>query len=118
MRKPEYHLQVNIVQCLRYSGLFCFSVPNGGSRNKLEAINLKRSGVMAGVADIVILLPMGRCVFVELKSDKGRQSESQKIFQAKAEELGFEYLLWKSLRDAEEFVKNYKKDYLKVGGTE
>ena len=71
MKKQEFYLQCQIISYLRNNGVYCFSVPNGGSRNKLEAINLKRAGVLAGVADIVILPPEGRCVFVELKAEKG-----------------------------------------------
>lgn len=35
-----------------------FHIPNGGSRNRLEAINLKRQGVKAGVPDL--FLPVSR----------------------------------------------------------
>jgi hypothetical protein len=31
-----------------------FHIPNGGSRNKLEAANLKKQGVRAGVPDICL----------------------------------------------------------------
>ena len=31
-----------------------YHVPNGGSRNQLEAANLKRQGVKAGVPDLVL----------------------------------------------------------------
>ena len=49
-----------------------FHIPNGGSRNKLEASNLKKQGVKAGVPDL--FLPVGRGsyhgLFIELKSAK------------------------------------------------
>ncbi|MGL5958284.1 MAG: VRR-NUC domain-containing protein, partial [Phocaeicola sp.] len=34
-----------------------FAVPNGGSRNKIEAANLKRQGATAGVSDVICLIP-------------------------------------------------------------
>lgn len=106
-RKNEFNLQKQIVRLLRINRFFCFSIPNGGSRNKIEAFHLKQSGVLAGASDIVILLPGGKCVFVELKDGKsGRQSDSQKVFQQKVESLGFEYLLWRSFDDCVDFVKN------------
>ena len=53
-----------------------FSVPNGGSRNLLEAKKLKQTGAMAGVSDLIVLLP-SKCIFIELKAEKGIQIEVQ-----------------------------------------
>lgn len=51
-----------------------FHIPNGGSRNKLEAANLKKQGVKAGVPDL--FLPVGRGsyhgLFIELKYGKNK----------------------------------------------
>ena len=43
-----------------------FSIPNGGSRNKLEAVNLKKEGLRAGVSDICVIL-QNMVVFIEMK---------------------------------------------------
>jgi len=77
-----------------------FAVPNGGSRNILEAKNLKLTGQMAGVSDLIVLLP-NKCLFIEVKIDKGIQSDVQKIFQQRVESLGFEYHLVRSQKDFE-----------------
>jgi hypothetical protein len=49
-----------------------FAIPNGGSRHPLEAKNLKRQGVKAGVPDM--FLPVARNgfngLFIELKRSK------------------------------------------------
>lgn len=54
-------------------------IPNGGSRNIIEATNLKRQGVKAGVPDL--FLPCARgCyhgLFIELKTKAGKISPSQ-----------------------------------------
>ncbi|WP_289227286.1 VRR-NUC domain-containing protein, partial [Parabacteroides goldsteinii] len=34
-----------------------FAVPNGGSRHKIEAANMKRQGVKRGVADVILQIP-------------------------------------------------------------
>jgi hypothetical protein len=73
-----------------------FSVPNGGSRNLIEAKKLKQTGATAGVSDLIVLLNK-KCLFVELKIEKGFQSEVQKEFQKRVEALGFEYHLVRSL---------------------
>lgn len=57
-----------------------FHVPNGGSRNKLEAHNLKLQGVKPGVPDLFLPASRGgfHGLFIEMKSENGRLSEYQK----------------------------------------
>ena len=73
-----------------------FSVPNGGSRNILEAKKLKQTGAMAGVSDLIVLLN-GKCLFIELKIEKGIQSDEQKIFEERVKNLNFDYFIVRSL---------------------
>lgn len=79
-----------------------FSTPNGGSRNVVEAKKLKTTGTMAGVADLTVLLPNARIIFVELKTNIGKQSDVQLKFENKVKNLNFEYHL---IRTIEEFKK-------------
>lgn len=66
----------------------------------------KARGYTNGQPDIVLLMPRGRCVLVELKEQKyGRQSDEQKAYQTAAENLGFEYVIWRSVDDAKKFFK-------------
>ena len=85
--------------CLKNQNPRCsiFSVPNGGYRNKLEAINLKATGTLAGVSDLIVLLPNAKCLFIELKTETGIQSDKQKDFEKLVSDLGFEYYLVRSL---------------------
>lgn len=56
-----------------------FSVPNGGSRNKIEAANLKRQGLKAGVPDLMI--PVAKHgyhgLFIEMKVGYNKPTEKQ-----------------------------------------
>lgn len=53
-----------------------FAIPNGGSRNKLEAMKLKEEGVSSGVPDLMI---PALSMFIEMKrSDGGVLSENQR----------------------------------------
>lgn len=63
-----------------------FHVPNGGSRNKVEAAKFKKMGVRAGVPDLVLPVPKGiySGLFIEMKYDKGRLQESQKEYLLRA----------------------------------
>ena len=110
MKKQEAHFQTAVVRLLRLNGFFVFAVPNGGSRHAREAHNLKLQGVMAGVADLVILLPGGQAVFAELKSPdgSGRQSPAQRAFAASVRCLGFDYQLWDSWPAIEKFLHQHR----------
>lgn len=59
-------------------------IPNGGSRNRLEAVKLKQMGVKAGVADLCLPYPKGiYCgLYVEMKFGNNRQQDTQKEFLA------------------------------------
>ena len=102
-RHIEEDIQSSCVQWFRlsYPRYVIFACPNGGSRNRLEAINMKRSGVLAGVSDLIIIAERA-VLFVEMKTKTGRQSESQKRWQKAAEEQGYRYVVCRSL---EEFMK-------------
>ena len=127
MKEQEHYIQETCVrwfnmQFPQYRGLL-FAVPNGGARSKATAGKMKAEGVVAGVADLILLKPMshpahddpgwynyfhGLCI--EMKTPKGYQSASQKEWQAKVEEQGYQYSVCRSLN---EFIATIKK-YLKV----
>lgn len=66
-----------------------FAVPNGGKRNAAEAANLKVQGALAGIHDLIIWLPGGRSLLVEMKAEKGSISTSQAGIHRHSTLLGF-----------------------------
>ena len=123
MRHAEADFQVGVVRVLRMAGHFVFAVPNGGSRNLREAVNLKAQGVMAGVSDLIVLLPGKKVYFIELKNPngKGRQSPAQREFEDNVRAHGHEYLIWDKWAQAEQFVNAHRQEignFVGVGGTE
>lgn len=82
--------QINVVSWAnwnvnRYPELrWLFHVPNGGSRNKQEAVKFKQMGVKAGVSDLCLPYPKGiYCgLFIEMKYGSNRQQDTQKEFLA------------------------------------
>ena len=48
---------------------FAYAVPNGGKRNKREAMNLVKCGVRRGVPDVVVPIPCGQYhgLYIEFK---------------------------------------------------
>ncbi|HCY40413.1 MAG TPA: nuclease [Prolixibacteraceae bacterium] len=88
-----------------------FAIPNGGSRNPIEARNLKSQGVKSGVSDVILLIPKKgfASLCLEFKIDKGKQSDEQKEFQRQAEACGSKYVIVRSVGSAIETVKEYLK---------
>lgn len=79
------------------------SVPNGGRRDKKEAMKLKATGLLAGAADL-ILIYNGKVLFMEVKTDTGRQSDSQVDFEHRIHDNGLKYYIVRSLDEAKELV--------------
>lgn len=80
--------QINVVSWAgwnmnRYPELkWLHHIPNGGSRNKMEAVKLKQMGVKAGVSDLCLPYPKGiYCgLYIEMKYGDNRQQDTQKEF--------------------------------------
>ena len=89
--------------------LITFAVPNGGSRNCLEAKNLKAQGVTAGVPDIFMAVPCNgyHGLFIELKSKNGRLSEYQKIWIDNLNDRAYKAVVCYSLDEAINAVREY-----------
>ncbi|WP_370522979.1 VRR-NUC domain-containing protein [Dysgonomonas sp. HDW5B] len=86
-----------------------FTVPNGGSRNIIEAKNLKAQGVKSGVSDVLLLIPKKgySCLCIEFKTPTSRQSDEQIAFQYQAEEYGNKYVVVRSVKEAIDTLKWY-----------
>lgn len=88
--------QIAVIQWAQYNVLhypelkWLHHCPNGGSRNKQEAVKLKQMGVKAGVSDLCLPYPKGiYCgLYIEMKYGDGRYQPSQKEFLADMAEAG------------------------------
>ena len=63
-----------------------------------------------GESDLTLFCRGGRTVFIEIKTGTGRQSKKQKKFQAAVERLGYEYIILRSVEDAERFIEDAKSE--------
>lgn len=113
VRKPpsdeEHRIQVSCVRWFRmkYPHLSprLFAVPNGGRRDGITGARLKEEGVLAGVADLILLVPNAdyHALLIEMKTPKGRQSDSQRAWQRTV--AGNSDYLYVVCRSLEEFMK-------------
>lgn len=108
MKHQESTLQIACVRWFRcqYPNLIIYAVPNGGSRNVREAQRLKSEGVLAGVADLVVLLPQGKSIYIEMKVKGNRQTDNQKDFQKKAIALEHNYAVCYSFEEFQQVIEN------------
>lgn len=126
MKDEEHQIQCACVrwfayQYPKYKGLL-FAVPNGSYRSKATAGRLKAEGVVAGVSDLILLVP--RChakitennaasieikhaLCIEMKTAKGRQSPEQKIWQRLVEGHGYKYAVCRSLDEFIDTIEAY-----------
>ncbi len=101
-RNAEAKRQAAIVEYVRWVApqVVIFAVPNGGLRAKAEAARLKWTGVLAGVLNLVLVLPDGRVAFWECKTPPGRISPAQFAFIDRLEALGHSWAVVRSIDDA------------------
>lgn len=89
---------------------YCFAIANGGSRHILEAINLKRQGVTAGVPDVFHSIPSGiyHGLYIEFKREdvpklKAAQEKKFELFQG----VGYRCEMCNTLQKAKDVFDDY-----------
>lgn len=99
-RKPTQHEAIEQQKLFNWIAFACgkypelnllYHIPNGGSRNKIEAANLKRQGVRAGVPDLCLPVARGNWhgLYIELKAGKNIATEKQKQWLNRLAEQGY-----------------------------
>jgi hypothetical protein len=122
MRQVEDRLQTACANWIKaekkqHGDIIGFHVPNGGNRSKSEGARFKAQGVLAGVADLIILTDKPATVFVELKAADGRHLKSQKEFQADVTRIGFPYYIiktdshYEAVGELSRIIKPYRTIY-------
>lgn len=121
---PEADLQAQCLQWFRlqYPKLapLLFAVENGAKKERryvngrwvcLDGVNSKKTGVVSGVADLLLLIPRGGfgCLCIEMKTTdrRSRQSDRQKAWQKAAEEAGNKYVIVRTLEQFQRVVNQY-----------
>lgn len=110
---PEAHLQSECfkwfrLQYPRYRMLF-FAIPNGGSRNPIEARNLKLQGVTPGVSDTFLAVPKKQYfgLWIEFKIGKNTLSDEQALFLNLARSVGYATAVVYSFDEFYKLITNY-----------
>ena len=115
-RHPEHQLQTACFQWFNlqypeFRGLL-FAVPNGGGRSRIEAALLKAEGVVAGVSDMLLLVPSkgyaGLCIEFKAATKPARQSEAQKNWERLINKHGaYKYTVVRTFEEFRTLMYNY-----------
>lgn len=106
MRHEESKSQQAFVRWFRLAypeyAYMLIAVPNGARTSATQGRILKAEGMIAGVADLLLLVPRNGhgCLALEFKTDRGRQSEAQKVWQAECERNGNVYAVVRTVDEA------------------
>jgi len=89
-----------------------FSIPNGGSRHIVTAVNLKAEGVLAGVSDLFLMIPKAgwHGMFIEMKAKTGSVSDKQKDFMGAATLMGYQAVVCFGFEEAKEAITKYLQE--------
>lgn len=121
--QAEFRLTCAVADLLRFRampGLYWSHLPMGEARFERTGARLKRMGTRAGAPDF-LLLRCGMCIGLELKTLKGRQTETQKATQIDWEKAGGMYVLVHSYQEAVAFLERFgliRKDHSLIRNSE
>jgi len=102
----------NNTYCLAHHSPRCLilAIPNGGERNKVNAMMSIAAGEYAGASDLLVI-HYGKVIFVELKTPEAYakkknhgQSDAQIKFQGHIENIGFPYYIITSLEEFKNII--------------
>lgn len=89
-----------------------FASANGGKRNIITAMKLKKSGVKAGVPDIFLACPNKKKagLFIEMKAGKNKLSDLQKDWHTKLIKAGYAVITCYDWQHAKDMIIGYLSD--------
>ena len=104
-------------ECVRWFRLqhpryVLFAVPNGGNRNAATGAMLKKTGTLAGVADLFLMHASKgwNGLFVEMKVGKNQLTKTQTQFAFQALLAGYKHAVCRSFDDFMQTINDYIND--------
>lgn len=99
----EQEIQNQILDYLTLKGYTCWRQNSSGIYDqKLGRYRKLSRYAVSGISDIIVLSD-GRAYFIEVKTEKGRQSDDQKLFQEFVERADCVYYIARCLADVQSF---------------
>lgn len=91
MKHRELPIHISILDHLRTvlpEPIIVAHLPNGGQRTARAGALMKRMGTVAGMPDLLCILPGGKSLFFEIKAPNGRPSPAQEELWKRMAALG------------------------------
>lgn len=110
--KQEHLFQQQVIQYLHMFNIFVFEtdVMDGlkflnNQQSRLAYIqHHKNMGYVKGQPDLVAVMN-NKVVFIELKTEKGKQSKEQKEVEQEIKSRGVDYIVVRNLEDLQNYLK-------------
>ena len=114
----EHQIQCNIIELAKlhehiYPELkWLHAIPNGGNRNIVTAMKLKKEGVKRGVFDLFLPVPNKKYhgYYLEIKYSKnkltGNQNEFKKFVESQGYKTGVFYDQWMAIDSLFDYLKD------------
>lgn len=119
---PEHKLQASLVawheQCVARNSCELIAIPNGGFRRKSVAGKMKAEGQRKGATDLVLALPEGRSLWIEVKLDdtpttkRTDLSAEQRAFRTKILSLGHSHRVVRSIEQYRAVIEEFGVPHL------
>ena len=106
--KSESQLQIECVNWFRqnYPNKIIYAIPNGGSRNVIEAVKMKREGILKGIPESSNGF---HSLYIEMKFGKNKPSKEQlEVFKELRLKGNFVRVCW-TKKEFVECIINYFK---------
>lgn len=115
----ESTLQITLISMLRtlYSdyvinlSLNGISIPTDIKTKTLIINQMKKEGMEKGMPDLLLYLPNGKVLNMELKTDKGKQSADQVDVQQRLTKLGHNYYIIRTVYEAFKAISEHTEVY-------
>lgn len=113
MQYAESRLQQSCVTWFRYQyphlAFLLWHPKNEGNGDQVAGARAKAEGVVPGVPDLILAIPsVYHCMLcLEMKTPRGRQSDSQRRYQAYAETATAEYHVVRDINTFQKVVMQY-----------
>ncbi len=104
----ESNIQKAVINFLKvkYPSVIAIAPRNEGKRTFAQTNYEKAIGMLAGAADLILFMPGGGTLHLELKTERGRLSENQKRMRDRLAALGHDYRLAYGFEDAVRVVES------------
>ena len=117
MKQQEANEQIKVIQYCDLRKLPVYHIPNGGSRNKMEAANLKLQGVRAGVPDLCFPVAMRgyHGMYIEMKAGRNSTTDAQDAWLGLLKGNGYYTAVCYGFDEARKVIDWYFEEVLRHG---